>query len=906
MKIQQVIPLLFLLSYFSFSAISQTVLFEQDFNNGLPTDWTEGGAVNEIPWQLRLTGAANLGQFWSNRQRLDSPSDGGAMVFDSDGYQSNPETQIPFPHRGVLISPIIDIPENQRIGLRFYQYFRNFEASTSVGISTDGGENWQDITLNQNITLGAETSNSNLVFLELSDFLEGRTSLQLRFVFEGSNFFWIIDDIQLLGLPPEFGRTFPPLLGDSLTAWEVPYLVDSLGGAYPPDELAIEWSPTATEGFKDSLRNELQVVAYDTCTCSNLELFHFADTFSIDLTQNLLVNGDFEGGARDFRSELNNNCGNCAAASYCVGTQMTDICPFSATWSSNNFLAFDNPGSNQFLIVDGGNAGADIWCQDVNLDANETYLFAFRGRNLIADNASPQLRLLANGTAVNSTIIDMDASTDWELYFIQWTPTSSGTFTLCLEQINGGLVGYDYGIDDLVLVKDGSVILNIQEKKATADQETDGVQESDYNYYNGDFLDLKDTPAFYGDVYPDLPQLQDNPNEREVVVSILDTGIDYIYKQDIPGVGNIAISPYLKPSSQACYPNDILGWNFVDADDPLRQNKPYDDHSHGTHVAGIMIQNWQAVNDDCCALKILPVKTHNARGLGKLFDVSCAIYYATEEQVDFINASWGFSAVQSPTGGILYNAIEYARDEQDIKVFTSAGNEAVKLDDTPDYPSNYSLTNIFSVAALDSLENLWSASNFSDSWVEYGAIGEGINSAVPPGSIANDFSNFWMPKSGTSMAAPIVTATAAKLFCLDYEDTSLDVIGKLGVLSIDRTDLLPNILDGRTIDMYDLIGNIVDCELLITDLVDLGAEVQLSVFPNPVTNMLTIEVKDTDIEFEQLYIWDALGKLVRQVQLSSQRGDWRKSLDVRDLSKGTYHISLVAEQGVVSRLLLKL
>ena len=905
MKLQAALPLLLSLLFIFSTAKTQVPFFQEDFNNGLPNDWTQETGDDRLIWQVRGDGQAIFGQYWNNRQRLDSPSDGGAAVFDSDGYQSNPETLIPFPHRAGLVSPVIDISGRERVGLQFYQYYRNFESVTSVGLSFNGGLNWEDIPLNQGIPRAAETSNSNVVFLELTDFIPGQTQLQIRFLFEGSNFFWIIDDVQLLELPPEFGETFPTFLGDSLRLWEVPFLVDSLGGAYPPDELAVQWSATATEAFKDSLRQRLQVVSYDTCTCSDLELFHFADTFEIDLSQNLLVNGDFSNGAQDFRSELNNNCGNCNASSYCVGTQMTDICPLNATWMSNNFSAFEDAGTNQFLIVDGSvTPGVEIWCQDVMLEANEDYLFAFRGRNLVASNPSPQLQLLVNGSPVSPDIIEMDASGNWELYFVQWTASNTATVTLCLEQLNGGLIGNDYGIDDLILVKDGNTILNIQEKKATADQETDGVQETDFNYYNGDFLDIKDTPAFYGDTYPALPELQ-TAQQEEVVIAILDTGIDYNYKQDIPDVGSITIGEYLRPSLQACYPGDILGWNFVHADDPILQNKPFDDHSHGTHVAGIIIQNWQVLTDDCCELKILPVKTHDFRGLSKLFDVSCGIYYATKEKANFINASWGFSAVQSPTNGVLHNAIAYARDQGNIQLITSAGNEGVSLVDYPDYPSNYDLTNVLSTAALDSMENLWSFSNFSDFWVEYAAKGVGIHSSVPVGSIAGDPSSFWTAKSGTSMAAPVITAAAAKLNCLEYEDSSIDIFGKLVILSEQSTPLIPTVLDGRTMDMHDLIGRIDDCMLQVTAVVDLDGQVDMKVYPNPFSGELTIRVDDSTVQFHRLLITDALGRVIAQYALNVHASTWTKELDLSHLPKGIYQLQLLAPEGQVTQLIVK-
>ena len=48
----------------------------------------------------------------------------------------------------------------------------------------------------------------------------------------------------------------------------------------------------------------------------------------------------------------------------------------------------------------------------------------------------------------------------------------------------------------------------------------------------------------------------------------------------------------------------------------------------------------------------------------------------------------------------------------------SAGNSHVDTDVTPQFPSSFNNTNILSVAASDSLENLWSHSNFGKNTVQ--------------------------------------------------------------------------------------------------------------------------------------------------------------------------------------------
>ena len=198
--------------------------------------------------------------------------------------------------------------------------------------------------------------------------------------------------------------------------------------------------------------------------------------------------------------------------------------------------------------------------------------------------------------------------------------------------------------------------------------------------------------------------------DSKVVVAVMDSGVDVTH----PIFDNHTMLP---------------GYNA------RGRGAPGDEVGHGTHVAGILAQNNAEV-------AISPYKVYDRSG--KLSDVLRALHYAThEDDIDVINMSLG---IPSPSYS-LEKKLEEARDEG-ILLVSAAGNDGKS---SGFYPASYNST--IAVAGVDPTGRRLSSSNFG-TWVDVASLGYRVQSALPGGQYG--------VKSGTSQAAPVVSAQIAK------------------------------------------------------------------------------------------------------------------------------------------------
>jgi len=238
--------------------------------------------------------------------------------------------------------------------------------------------------------------------------------------------------------------------------------------------------------------------------------------------------------------------------------------------------------------------------------------------------------------------------------------------------------------------------------------------------------------------------------KETIYVAVVDTGVDYTHPELVNRV------------------NLEKGYDFVHND-----SDPMDDNGHGTHVSGIIaaeMNNNEGIVGVAGTLdvSIIPIKVLDAEGQGQSDIVAKGIEYAVDQGAQIINLSLG----QPGEDVDIANAVRYA-NEKGVLVVAASGNDNQNCD-------NYTpagLENVYTVGAINPLKTKARFSNYGNS-VEAAAPGVKILSTVP----GNEY-EAW---DGTSMAAPVVSGTAAIMLA---HNPGLDVSGLASILNESAEDI---------------------------------------------------------------------------------------------------------------------
>lgn len=241
------------------------------------------------------------------------------------------------------------------------------------------------------------------------------------------------------------------------------------------------------------------------------------------------------------------------------------------------------------------------------------------------------------------------------------------------------------------------------------------------------------------------------PNANGVIIAIVDSGSDLqhvdladnIYRNESDPINGI-------DDDGDGYIDNFMGWDFVGAtaSDIVEDNNPdipADSLDHGVHVSGLasaVTDNGTGIASIAKNAKLMILKTGADNSSTAIYKGYEGIIYAADHGAKIINCSWG-----GPGGGAYgQDVINYAVSKGCL-VVVAAGNSKSSQ---PIYPAAYS--GAFAVANVTG-NDIKSTSSSYGYHVAIAAPGTGIYSTIN--------ADRYGYKSGTSMAAPIVSSAAA-------------------------------------------------------------------------------------------------------------------------------------------------
>lgn len=292
---------------------------------------------------------------------------------------------------------------------------------------------------------------------------------------------------------------------------------------------------------------------------------------------------------------------------------------------------------------------------------------------------------------------------------------------------------------------------------------------------------------------------------RECVVALIDTGVDITHPAlsgglwkntgEVPGDGI--------DNDGNGYIDDVDGWNFYKDTNGVYNSRSSTEDAHGTHCAGTIIANDLSIGvtgiaGGIDAICLMPVKTVGGSGqTGSVENLIKGIQYAEQNGAAVCNISLGFEKWNEEVYRVM-------KDSKMLFV-TVAGNgesdthgSGFDLGFSPRYPACYGLDNVIVVANLKCDGTLHYSSNYSSSYVDIAAPGTQIYST-------STHKSGYEVMTGTSMAAPMVSAAAALVYA-SHENWDILQVKKALLASCRKLDALRGIV--KTEGMLDVAAAI--------------------------------------------------------------------------------------------------
>ncbi len=209
-----------------------------------------------------------------------------------------------------------------------------------------------------------------------------------------------------------------------------------LDGSISGDYLNFNWSPTT--GMQGS--NTLTPTVTVTQTTN-----YVLSATAPDLNNNLVDNGDFEGGNAGFTSDYGYSPGNLVPEGlYDVLDNPQDDHPGFAPCDDHT------SGSGNMMVVNGaGTPNQNVWCETVPVTPNTQYVLSAWVTSVVASSPA-RLQFNINGIPLGPIFNAPGSTCNWQNFFQVWNSAGNTSATICIVNQNTVLGGNDFALDDIV------------------------------------------------------------------------------------------------------------------------------------------------------------------------------------------------------------------------------------------------------------------------------------------------------------------------------------------------------------------------------------------------------------------------------------------------------------------------
>lgn len=271
-------------------------------------------------------------------------------------------------------------------------------------------------------------------------------------------------------------------------------------------------------------------------------------------------------------------------------------------------------------------------------------------------------------------------------------------------------------------------------------------------------------------------------SHEKVRVAVIDSGIDP-QEEDLKNVLNQQDSAQIITRDGQLYAEPLQGDGSSDG--------------HGTHISGILAAQanngvgiagvGSAIDNSVIELIMVDIFETDRSKTTSIGHLVAGLKYAKQQGVKVVNLSLGVDRYRKNLSDAqveLLNQVCQELYDAGITIVCASGNDNSNDNGTVQIiPSDFD--NTISVIALDGNNDRWNGSNYG-SMKDIAAPGQDIYSTLP---------NKYGTLTGTSMAAPMVTATAAMMYAADTDLTPDEV---KNTLHNTATDLGPSGRDQDT------------------------------------------------------------------------------------------------------------